>query len=179
MMRLQPSTLPWKRDPSAPLSDADGGALGSATSVAERALRALSTAKLAIAGERTVLQAGFRQVVISIANLPLELDSEEKIRGVLSMFGEIVRVAIIRNPAGLSKNFAIVEFAVPSAAAEVRKAQELLPWSFLTRLVSCTISQTLGGSLVSLLRRCPPQRHLHRQLRLPRAPDRRRAHGAA
>jgi hypothetical protein len=129
MMRLQPPTLPWKRDPAVPLTDNDGGVLGSATSIAERALRALSAAKLAVCGERTVLQAGFRQVVISIANLPEELDTEAKIERMLSTFGEIVRVAIITNSAGVSKNFAIVEFAVPSAAAKalaaLRKTHEM------------------------------------------------------
>ena len=61
LVRLQPPTLPWKRPKGAAVAEADGGASASATSVAERALRALSEAKVALRGERAILQAGYRQ----------------------------------------------------------------------------------------------------------------------
>ena len=63
LVRLQPPTLPWKRPKGAAVAEADGGASASATSVAERALRALSEAKVALRGERAILQAGYRQCV--------------------------------------------------------------------------------------------------------------------
>lgn len=61
LVRLQPPSLPWRRPKGAPVTEADGGASASATSVAERALRALSEAKVALRGERAILQAGYRQ----------------------------------------------------------------------------------------------------------------------
>ena len=56
-------------------------------------------------------------MTISIANLPTELDSDAKLTAALSKFGHVIRAAIITNPAGAPKGFAIVEFALPSAAA--------------------------------------------------------------
>ncbi|CAL8463190.1 g2724 [Coccomyxa elongata] len=93
-------------------------------SLAEAAVKKLSAVepKLELAGQQLQFLAHREQVTLFIGNLTDEWQDVEQLQKDLSQHGRVERAFIAYNAQGESKNYAIVEFAVPHMALRAKRA---------------------------------------------------------
>lgn len=129
-VRLHPMPIPWERD-----EIEDGKIDDKCESVMEgeelKEMDSWERAKyiaeklnkeksLKINEKILYIEANEERVIMYITHLSKELQSDRKLREVMSKFGKVERCFVIKNRLGESKDYAFVEFSLPHIALKVK-----------------------------------------------------------